>query len=435
MKYVQPYGVSDPDASYVNGNPATGTMGSIPPAGAIEFAQREIVNFIADAGITPDNASLRQLGLGIQKNGVIYCGDQGTLNQLVITVKPDILQLLPGMVFIVISPRSNTGPCTLKVNQLAPVPIVRATDGAALDLGDIAPNAMLAYGFDGTHFQMVWSQRQPGAPIYLVAPRTYYVDGTNGNDTYDGQAAAFGNGHGPYRTINKATAQVGLYNLNNNPLTINVADGTYNEGVVVPKQNGPGSIYMNGNPGTPANVHIHATNTSAIRIYTQAYIYLQGFKVSCVGPTAPDQEMGGVSSALGGTWTYLDNMEFGDCTGPQLYIYWNSIGASWRPHCKWTISGSAANFMNVVSSSQSMWNAFAGPDVTITKPVNFTTSFIQAAYSSTASLNFGALAGAGNVTGQRYTAIANSAVNSSGNGPNYYPGTVAGALYAGGVYT
>ena len=46
MKYEQPYGVSDPNAPYINGNPSTGTMGSIPPAASIENPQREVVEVI-----------------------------------------------------------------------------------------------------------------------------------------------------------------------------------------------------------------------------------------------------------------------------------------------------------------------------------------------------------------------------------------------------
>jgi hypothetical protein len=49
MQYNQPYGVSDPNASYVNGNPSTGTMGSIPPAASIEHDQREVVEVINTA--------------------------------------------------------------------------------------------------------------------------------------------------------------------------------------------------------------------------------------------------------------------------------------------------------------------------------------------------------------------------------------------------
>lgn len=46
MKYSQPWGIVDPNAAYFNGNPTTGTQGSIPPAASIEHDQREIVEVI-----------------------------------------------------------------------------------------------------------------------------------------------------------------------------------------------------------------------------------------------------------------------------------------------------------------------------------------------------------------------------------------------------
>lgn len=46
MRYNAPYGQVDLEAVYVNGNPATGTEGSIPPALSIELPQREIVAVI-----------------------------------------------------------------------------------------------------------------------------------------------------------------------------------------------------------------------------------------------------------------------------------------------------------------------------------------------------------------------------------------------------
>ena len=77
MKYQPPFDPSagvtppgihntDPDAGYSNGNAATGEEGSIPPAEAIEHAQREIVEVIEFAGITPDHEDLTQLRQAIQ---------------------------------------------------------------------------------------------------------------------------------------------------------------------------------------------------------------------------------------------------------------------------------------------------------------------------------------------------------------------------------
>lgn len=67
MKYVQPYGVTDENASYVDGNPALGIEGSAVPAAAIEHPQRELVYLLTKAGITPDKAKLTQVYDAVQK--------------------------------------------------------------------------------------------------------------------------------------------------------------------------------------------------------------------------------------------------------------------------------------------------------------------------------------------------------------------------------
>ena len=54
MKYVQPYGISDADAPYINGDPSIARQGSIPPAAAFEHPMREIVAVIQKNGLAPD---------------------------------------------------------------------------------------------------------------------------------------------------------------------------------------------------------------------------------------------------------------------------------------------------------------------------------------------------------------------------------------------
>jgi hypothetical protein len=67
MKYTQPHDKpGDPNAPYVNGNPATGTPGSIPPAAAFEEHQRELVHLIEYSGQTPSPADLQQVRKAIQ---------------------------------------------------------------------------------------------------------------------------------------------------------------------------------------------------------------------------------------------------------------------------------------------------------------------------------------------------------------------------------
>ncbi|ARO22956.1 hypothetical protein TAL182_CH01143 [Rhizobium sp. TAL182] len=66
MEYNAPYGSADPNAAYVDRNTAAATKGSVPPAAAIEYPQREIMAVIAAAGISGSNADLTQLLQAIQ---------------------------------------------------------------------------------------------------------------------------------------------------------------------------------------------------------------------------------------------------------------------------------------------------------------------------------------------------------------------------------
>lgn len=86
MKYNQPYGQTDANAHYVNGDPSIGRAGSIPPAEAFEFPQREILAVIADAGFEPTNEDLTQLLKAIKKiaqlAGVYFIVDSGTADAM-----------------------------------------------------------------------------------------------------------------------------------------------------------------------------------------------------------------------------------------------------------------------------------------------------------------------------------------------------------------
>ncbi|NEJ10479.1 hypothetical protein GR238_34530 [Rhizobium leguminosarum] len=66
MKYNAPYGSADPNAAYVDRNMAAATKGSIPPAAAIEYPQREIMAVVTAAGIDGSNEDLTQLLQAIQ---------------------------------------------------------------------------------------------------------------------------------------------------------------------------------------------------------------------------------------------------------------------------------------------------------------------------------------------------------------------------------
>lgn len=61
MKYNKPSNATEDNAPYVDTDPQKGIKGSTVPAAAIEAPQRELVNLIAKAGITPSAADLEQV--------------------------------------------------------------------------------------------------------------------------------------------------------------------------------------------------------------------------------------------------------------------------------------------------------------------------------------------------------------------------------------
>jgi hypothetical protein len=155
MKYNQPYGVSDPNAAYINGDPSIGQAGSIPPAASIEFDQREIVNFIIKALLTPDNADLFQLAKAAQTQRVNWAVDSGTANAMVITLDPAPLALTVGLPVHVIkggSPNTTTTP-TVNINGLGPKTLVHF-DGSAVNAGELLANCLWCGIYDGTSVRL-----------------------------------------------------------------------------------------------------------------------------------------------------------------------------------------------------------------------------------------------------------------------------------------
>jgi len=78
VKYQSPVTGSNQGANgeYIDGDPSTGTEGSVPPADAIEHPQREIVEVLTQLGLTPEKTDLTQLWQAVEKvHGKTYAGD------------------------------------------------------------------------------------------------------------------------------------------------------------------------------------------------------------------------------------------------------------------------------------------------------------------------------------------------------------------------
>lgn len=169
MKYIPPYGVtSNPDASYVNGDPSIGRQGSIPPASVFENPQREIVNLVSDSAQIPADTDLHQLTRGVRDGKLNFCVDSGPLNQLQVQLfGPPLLAYTAGLTLRVLVAHTNTGPVRISVGTLNPTTVKRR-DGSELQANDILAGMVATLVCDGTYFQL--QNMGPG-------------DGTGGGDT------------------------------------------------------------------------------------------------------------------------------------------------------------------------------------------------------------------------------------------------------------
>ena len=156
MKYQAPYGVLDPNAGYVNGDPSIGRAGSIPPAAAFEEPMREIVQCITGTGLTPSDADLTQLWKAMQIAPWIqeYCVDTGSANVYSASLTPAPTQMYVGMQVAVKIANDCTGPCTLNINGLGAHAIKRAT-GANPNAGDLKANQVACFVYDGANWQII----------------------------------------------------------------------------------------------------------------------------------------------------------------------------------------------------------------------------------------------------------------------------------------
>ncbi|MCX5496424.1 hypothetical protein OSH11_17085 [Kaistia dalseonensis] len=258
MKYVPPFTSVDPNAPYVNGNPSSGTKGSIPPAEAFEHPMREIMKVIEDAGLDPDEADLTQLwqainiliGIGvaggntafatlaelraalvsgkavdpaklaavIQENRWISGVAGGTANALTVTLAPAPTALSAGMLaWVYTGATPNTGAATLNENALGVKSILRV-DGSPLQSGDLPASTPVPLYYDGAAWrnliaggpnaqpkgQMTWAVAGTysfvvPAGVYLVYAKVWGAGGGGGGAQYtSARAAAMGGAGGAY---------------------------------------------------------------------------------------------------------------------------------------------------------------------------------------------------------------------------------------------
>jgi len=273
MKYVAPYGSSDPNAPYVNGDPSTGQMGSIPPAAAFEHPLRELVALITKSGLTPSELSLVQAAIAIRSGAMNYRAAGGTANALTIALDPapsDWLDL-KGMPLNLLLAATNSGAATLAVSGLSGTKSILRPGGAALVPGDLGAGALLRVMFDGTAFQMGGLTQQSGrttvvystagsfswvcpAGVFSVRVMVWAAGGGGGGATAAANSVASSGGAGEYREGVFAVVPGTTYTIvvgaggtaGNNSPTNGGAGGSSSFGGVITAIGGSGGFAANG---------------------------------------------------------------------------------------------------------------------------------------------------------------------------------------------
>lgn len=437
MKYIVPYGKPEEvvygDQPYINGDPSIGRQGSIPPAGSIEYPQREIVNIIRAAfgAGNETNSDLRQLAKAIMSGRLNFSIDTGIANQYTGTlpIAPD--QYYDGMTVRIRIINDNAGASTLSLNGLAAKPIKRP-DGTDLQNQDLRVGMIATFSYSAILDVWILSGSQTGVGvIYLTAPRTYYVNWATGNDTYDGLQATVGaTPNGPFKTLQRAADAMARFNLNGFNVTVNVADSASYTSAILPDVAGQGLINWVGNAATPANVVINSPNGSTPSIIARGTHHnMSGFKVTGAG----EGFVTNLGAILG-----LSNIEYGATVGAQNRCV--NGGQIRLGNGVWRITGGSAfnsfSPSSFVSCEQGgrfdISNISSPPSLTIVGTPNYVSPFLFAADLGVVVFRYTSLTGA--ATGTRYQALTNSVINTGGGGATYVPGNVAGSVSSGGQY-
>jgi hypothetical protein len=153
MKYQPPYGITDPNGSYINGNPAAGIEGSIPPAASIEYPMREIVAAIQYSNFVPSDGDLMQLLKAIRSQYLNFAIDTGAANAMVVALTPALDAYSAGTPLHVLVAHNNTGPATIQVSGLG-VRAVKRPDGSDLQTDDLVAGMIANLVDTGSVYQL-----------------------------------------------------------------------------------------------------------------------------------------------------------------------------------------------------------------------------------------------------------------------------------------
>lgn len=250
----------------------------------------------------------------------------------------------------------------------------------------------------------------------LTADRTYYV-ATTGSDSNDGLSSG-----APFLTIQKAVDTVAALDISIYNVTIQIADGTYQEAVSLKIRTGSGICTIQGNAGTPSAVLVNPTSGSCFSNTNAGRWDIKDLKIASTTSM-------GFTLTGGNALIRFNNIDFGQCPGSHIFA---DMGASVIADGNYTISAGSSSGAHV--QAEGGFITLHGRTVTLTGTPSFAAGFAWCGrglgYFSLYSMTF-----SGGATGARYLLSGgNASCFTNGGGSTYLPGDSAGTASNGSVY-
>ena len=280
--------------------------------------------------------------------------------------------------------------------------------------------------------------RLAGPRIPLLAPTSFYVDGSFGNDASPGTSPA------PWQTLAKAVTELKSLDMNGQVVTV-YCQNAFATGLVV---SGPFVGAAQGGPRFTFEAGSSITDPTA-----NAILVSEGATITINGPvtlSAPNTVSGPPGTgfpdyaAIGmGLYTFsggVINMTGGLNFGPCGVYHMNADTGIIRIDGSYTVSGNAqAHWIAAHAGILTVPAVLTGSlmvTVSFTGARTFSSSFAIATnggliISSSSTTQFSFPSG---VVGPRYLATLNAVIDTGGSGPSFFPGNATGTTANGGQY-
>lgn len=253
----------------------------------------------------------------------------------------------------------------------------------------------------------------------LTANRTYYVR-TDGSDSNTGLVDSAA---GAFLTIQKAIDTAASLDTSIYSITIDVGDGTYVATTTTLKNIlGSGSVTIQGNSATPANVIIDGgfiKSTPGTSYTLRDFRIIKSASAATVAISASNYAFISIVNLIFGSGFLTAHMLCELHANIQLSgDYEIESGAQTHILARW---------LGTVRS------AFSGT-ITVTGTPTFTVAFASADINAFIQIASNLITISGGATGKRYAVSGNAYINTNGGGEAYLPGSTLGSKSTGGQY-